>query len=113
MRNRIVFAAISCLLGAGVVVTSVASDSGKSRMTTKGYVAIGGNVIVLPERLQAGDRIEFFSADGKRIMSNNVGQGYLPMDFSMLPSGAYDMVVYRRGDIIAEQTVPIATGMSR
>jgi hypothetical protein len=106
MRNALFLAAVFCLIGAGVAEASDRWGS-KAELRSKGYVAIGGNVVVIPERLQSGDRIEFFDDYGKSIMSHLVGNGFLRIDFTSILSGVYDMVIYRNKEIIAEEMVPV------
>ena len=112
MKRKLVLAAISCLIGAGVIFAADHSTFQNQSMM-KGYITIGHSVIALPDRLRSGDRIEFFNVSGERVMEEMVGQGYMRMNFSRVPSGVYNMVIYRNGDILTEHVVPIAGGGGR
>jgi hypothetical protein len=73
----------------------------------KGYITIDRNVVVLPERLQLGDRIELFRANGTRVMEQYVGTRYLSTNISNMPQGMYSLVIYRANKVIATRVIPI------
>jgi hypothetical protein len=107
MRSQIIKAAIACLASAGLIMASVPMNSLQNQWITKGYITIGRNVIVLPARLQTGDRIDFYNMNGSKVFEQYVGTGYLAASMSKLPVGIYNLIVFRKGEAIAFQKVPI------
>jgi hypothetical protein len=107
MNTKILVAIILCLLIAGQVIASAPVNSLQNQSVMKGYVVIGRNVVLLPERLQIGDRIDFFNVRGRKVFEQYVGSGYLAANISKVPKGNYTVVVYRNGKRIASQNTPI------
>jgi hypothetical protein len=108
MNTKILAAMILCLFMAGQVLSSAPVNSSQNQWITKGYVTIGRNVVVLPERLQTGDRIEIFNINGKKGFEQFVGSGYLAARLSKMPLGIYTVVVQRDKRIITSLTTPLA-----
>ena len=77
--------------------------------TIKGYITIGNSVVVLPAKLQAGDRIVFTSTNGIQVFSQRVGDGFFRIDASKIHSGVYILTLRRNGERIAAVSVPIKT----
>jgi hypothetical protein len=98
---------IAGLLLALPVSASIPVKAEKGFPALKGYVLIGRNVVVLPEMLRSGDRMDFYSATGEKVLEQYVGQGYMAANISGLPHGTYTLVVSRNGRIVASQLTPL------
>jgi len=72
-----------------------------------GYVTIDRNIVLLPQRLQSGDKIEIFDIHGRKILEEYVGGGYLEVNVSNLPRGLYTLMILRKKDIVAVRLVPL------
>ncbi len=113
MKTKLALVIVSVLLAAGLVGGSVPVKVLNSPSVMKGYMTIGKNVVVLPERLQRGDQIDFYNSRGSKVFEQFVGSGYLAANISKLPQGFYDMVVYRKGTIVTSQKVPLVGNRGR
>ena len=106
MKNAVLAVVLSSLVSAMGVMASVSGNS----FWYNGYVTIGRTVVVLPQRLVAGDRIDFFNIYGQKVFEKKVHSGYLSADVSGIPAGRYSMVVYRNGAVIASRGIVLAGG---
>ena len=106
MNMKLMTAIIGCLVIAGSAIASVSGINKNNYTAMKGYITIGRNVVVLPERLQSGDRIDFYNAKGSIVFEQYVGAGYLAADVSNLAKGAYTLTVFREDKIVSTQKVP-------
>jgi hypothetical protein len=107
MRTKIMVALISCLIAVGLAGASDVFNSSQNQWITKGYITIGRSVVVIPERLQTGDRIDFYNARGVKVFHQYVGSGYLAASVAKLPKGFYNVVVVRNSRIIGSQKIPL------
>jgi hypothetical protein len=106
MNTKVMFAMAAGLLLAIQVSASIPAGAEKSGQTPQGYMMMGRNVVVLPEMLHAGDRMDLFNAVGEKVLEAYVGHGYMAANISNLPQGAYTLVISRRGRIITSQMTP-------
>jgi hypothetical protein len=113
MNTKIILSIAAGLLIAGTVSGAVGINTVQNQSTMKGYITVGRSVVVLPEMLQQGDRIEFYNTQGELVLRQNVGYGYLSAGISEIPQGVYTMVVFRKNDIIASQMTPFVGNMER
>ena len=79
----------------------------QSNPAMKGYITVDRNVVVLPERLQLGDRIELFKANGTKVIEQYVGTRYLSANLSNMSQGVYSLVIYRANKVVATRVIPI------
>ncbi|MBN1307253.1 MAG: hypothetical protein JXA18_05015 [Chitinispirillaceae bacterium] len=107
MKSMMLAAAISCMISAGAVMASVSNHPFQNNWAMKGYMTVGRSVVVLPERLLAGDRIELFNGSGVKVRGLTVGTGYITMNVSTLPKGVYSLVVYRTGQMITSRKIAL------
>jgi hypothetical protein len=107
MKIKAMIAMISCLLATGLIMASVPMNSFQNQWITKGYITIGRNVVILPERLRLGDRIDFYDLHGVKVFEQYVGTGYLAANVSKILTGVYNLSVRRNGKVIASKEVPI------
>jgi hypothetical protein len=107
MAARIMLVMAVGLLSALPVSASIQAKIAKSDPVLNGYVLIGRNVVVLPEMLRSGDRMDFYNSKGDKVLETFVGSGYLAADISRLPQGAYTMVISRKGNIVTSRMTPI------
>ena len=84
-----------------------AANSMQQKNGINGYITVDRNVVVIPERLQWGDRIDMYDLKGAKVMRQYVGAGYLAADISNIPMGVYFISVYRSGKVIAQKQVSI------
>ncbi len=110
MNTKLMFAIISCLFIAGAISGAVPVNTYNLSSTMKGYVTIGKNVVVLPERLLSGDRIEIFNAQGSKVFEQYVGAGYLAANIPNISTGVYSLTVFRGGKVLSSRKIPFIGG---
>ena len=96
---------------AGVVLTAFAANASLSGSNFpapgKGYIAIDRTIVLLPSPLQWGDRLVMYNIQGKKVLEEFVGNGYLAANLSKLPTGVYTVTIVRKNSTIAAERVPI------
>jgi hypothetical protein len=107
MRTKLIVSFIVCLFIAGQALAALPTAHNQDKTAIKGYITVDRNVVVLPERLQFGDRIDLFKANGARVLQQYVGNRYLSTNISNIPEGVYSIVIYRANQILATKVVPI------
>jgi hypothetical protein len=106
MKTKLIVSVIICLFIAGLSSGAIPSR-GHENNAIMGYITVDRNVVVLPERLQFGDRIDIFKANGARVLEQYVGNRYLSTNISNIPEGVYSVVIYRANKVLASKVVPI------
>ena len=96
------------LVGSNVRAGPVADGANAIQSKFKAYITIGTNTVVLPSRIQPGDRITISKVNGVTLYERKVNEGAFSMNPTNLRSGLYVLNVIRNGASIASVRLPLA-----
>jgi hypothetical protein len=113
MTTKMFLSIAAGLLIATMVAGATPTKTMQDQSPLKGYITVGRNVVVLPERLQQGDRIEFYNTQGDLVFGQNVGNGYVSAPLAGIPKGVYTMVVFRKNMILVTEETPFLGNLER
>lgn len=92
---------------------SVRAGSAGESPPLKGYISIGDNIVVLPDRLQKGDRIIVTTVDGSPIFDRTVLETSTRHADLKAENGTYSLWVIRDGASTKEIAVTLNTAALR
>jgi hypothetical protein len=96
------------MVGSGVRAGPVMAGANSFQSNFKAYITMGTNTVVLPSRIQPGDRITISKVNGVTLYERKVNVGAFSMNPTNLRSGLYVLNVIRNGAAIASVKVPLA-----
>jgi hypothetical protein len=112
-RRQIMKTILAAMLMMFLVVSSVkagpvVAGANAFQSKFKAYITIGTNTVVLPSRVQPGDRITVSKINGVTLYERKVNEGAFSMNPTNLRSGLYVLNVIRNGGPIASVRLPLA-----